>query len=120
MSDTPFDSQPVLDDAVLDELKDMLDDALSEIVVGFLGGLDAEVQAIEQALAPGGAALRAAAHSLKGSAGNLGARRLAALASAVEKAALAGDAATCQALVPGLRAVADDSRQALTAYLERG
>lgn len=119
MSDTSFESQPLLDEEALNELKDMLEEALAEIVDSFLAGLDAEVAAIDQAFSEGHMAVRAAAHSLKGSAGNLGARRLAALASTIEKTALAGDVGTCQTLMPALRTLADASRQGLTAYMAR-
>lgn len=119
MSDSSADATPLLDEAALNDLRDMLEDALTEIVDSFLDGLDAEVSAIELALGQGEAAVRAAAHSLKGSAGNLGARHLAAQASAIEKAAMAGDLAFCQGALPALRALADDTRTALRTYMAR-
>lgn len=106
-----------LDVAALNDLKDMLGEALAEIAESFLEGLSAEVVAIEQALAQGAPAIRAAAHSLKGSAGNMGARVLAQAASAIEKAAVEGDVARCADLTRALPAVAEQARHALTAYL---
>jgi HPt (histidine-containing phosphotransfer) domain-containing protein len=106
-----------LDIAALNELKDMLGDALTEIAESFLEGLDGEVGAIQDALGTNGPAVRAAAHSLKGSAGNMGARGLAALAAQIEKAAVDGDLARCAALATGLPAVATQARQALQAYI---
>jgi len=119
MSDISYQTLPLLDEPALDELKDMLGDALVEISDSFLEGLDAEVAAIEGALTNGGVSLKAAAHSLKGSAGNLGARRLAGLSSAIEKAAMDGRTADCQILVPGLRAVALVTREAIGLYMSQ-
>jgi len=112
-----YQALPLLDEPALNDLKDMLGEALREISDSFLEGLDAEVAAIEDALSAGGMPLKAAAHSLKGSAGNLGARRLAGLSSAIEKAAMDGRAADYQALVPDLRSVASVTRQAIDAYM---
>ena len=106
-----------LDTAALNDLKDMLGDALAEIADSFLEGLDGEVTAIHQALGADKLAVRAAAHSLKGSAGNMGARVLAALASSIEKAAVEGDMARCAELSVGLPEAAAQARQALTAYI---
>lgn len=109
-----------LDIAALNDLKDMLGDALAEIAESFLEGLDGEVEAIERALGADAPAVRAAAHSLKGSAGNMGAKALAALASQIEKTAVEGDMARCAALFGRLPALAADARQALQAYLAQG
>jgi len=106
-----------LDTAALNDLKDMLGDALAEIAESFLGGLDGEVAAIQQALGADKLAVRAAAHSLKGSAGNMGVKALASLASAIEKAAVDGDMARCTELSAGLVEAATQARQALTAYM---
>lgn len=106
-----------LDISALNELKDMLGDALAEIAESFLEGLDAEVGAIQQALGVDAAAVRAAAHSLKGSAGNMGARVLAGLAAKVEKSAVEGDLAGCAVLIADLPAVAAQARQALRGYI---
>lgn len=106
-----------LDIAALNDLKDMLGEALAEIAESFLEGLDGEVGAIQQALGADAPAVRAAAHSLKGSAGNMGARGLAALASHIEKAAVEGDLARCAVLAGDLPAVAVQARQALQGYI---
>lgn len=107
----------LLDIAALDDLKDMLDDALAEIIRSFLDGLPADVAAVEQGLLANALAVRAAAHSLKGSSGNLGARALAQQASDMEQAALAGDMATCQANMQALATCAQHTQTALEAYL---
>ena len=108
-----------LDIAALNDLKDMLGEALAEIAESFLDGLDGEVGAIQQALGVDSAAVRAAAHSLKGSAGNMGARVLADWAAKIEKSAVAGDLDGCAASVAGLPAVAAEARQALQGYIAR-
>lgn len=119
MSDTSYQALPLLDEPALNELKDMLGEALAEITDSFLDGLDAEVAAIVAALPAGGMALKAAAHSLKGSSGNLGARRLAGLASAIEKGAMDGRTADCMALGPDLAPVSAATRQAIVEYMAR-
>lgn len=119
MSSSPFVNLAVLDLVALDDLKDMLSDALGEIIQSFLDGLDGEVAAVGQGLDGDAAAVRAAAHSLKGSSGNLGAKALSQLASDMEKHALAGDLAACRALMPDLAHGAALARTALLAYISR-
>ena len=60
-----------------------------------------------------------AAHSLKGSASNMGGKALSALSSAIEKAAQAGDMAHCSILVAELPFLANRTRQALQAYIDQ-
>jgi HPt (histidine-containing phosphotransfer) domain-containing protein len=105
-----------LDVVALNDLKGMLGDALTEIAESFLEGLDGDVAHI-QSFGDDPVALGAAAHSLKGSAANMGARVLAGLASSIEKAAGDGDLAQCTELVRGLPEAADHARQALSAYI---
>jgi HPt (histidine-containing phosphotransfer) domain-containing protein len=105
-----------LDVVALNDLKGMLGDALIEIAESFLEGLDDDVAKI-QSSTDDPVALGSAAHSLKGSAANMGARVLAGLASAIEKAAGDGDLAHCAELVRGLPEAADHTRQALSAYI---
>ncbi len=57
--------------------------------------------------------VRRGAHSLVSTAGNLGARRLQALASALERAAASLDAATVTSLAPALAPAFDAAREAL-------
>ena len=117
MTATPSDATPLLDIDALNDLKDMLAEALTEIADTFLDGLDAEVEAVGAGIRASGPAARAAAHSLKGSAGNLGGRALASQASAIEKRALDGDLAACEALYPQLQILAGQTREALKVYL---
>lgn len=115
MTTNEFAAIDVLDLAALNELGAMLDDALADIVRGFLLGLDADVVAVT------GAAdlceVKAAAHSLKGSAGSLCARQLAAVASALEQAAQRGDAARCQSLAPVLVVAVQRAREGFEGYM---
>lgn len=117
MTATPSDATPILDIEALNDLKDMLAEALTEIADTFLDGLDAEVEAVSAGIQASGPAARAAAHSLKGSAGNMGSKALSMQAAAIEKAAVEGDLARCQALFPQLKLLADETRVALKAYL---
>jgi len=105
-----------LDVAALNDLKGMLGDALIEIAESFLEGLDGDVAKI-QSSSDDPVALGAAAHSLKGSAANMGARALAGLASAIEKTAGDGDLAQCADLVRGLPEAAAHAREALATYI---
>lgn len=86
-------SEPVLDPMVLAALRSDLgadaDAVLREIATSFAAEIACQHRALSEAAdAP---ALARAAHRLRGSAVNVGARRLAALCRAVEAAALAGN-----------------------------
>lgn len=63
------------------------------------------------------AAVRAIAHTLKGSASSLGATALAGLAGELEAAALLQDSKRCIALMEALRPSFDDVDQALRAWV---
>lgn len=109
----------VLNLSALEELQAILEDALLEIVQAFLDGLDDEVQAIAQACGDADAnGLRRSAHSLKGSAANMGAIGLAQLSGQIEKLALHQDIATCRALLPELTQMATHTRQALQHHFQ--
>jgi two-component system sensor histidine kinase/response regulator len=78
-----------LDESTLAGLRDLASDSgpelLADLVAMFLRDAATRVQELREAVAAHDRArLRAVSHSLKGSAGNLGARRLAELAAAVE------------------------------------
>ncbi len=76
---------PVLDESVLDELRDMLGNDLDHLVEVFLEDTPRIIAALEQAAAvPEFGPLRDAAHSLKSSSANLGAMSLSAAAKRVE------------------------------------
>ena len=106
----------VLDEAVLDDLVGHIgDDAARAVIALFLD----ECRELTAAIAKPGAepaAIARAAHSLKSSAGQLGAAALSDVALAVETAA-ADEAATPAALVTALGQCARATRDALAARL---
>ncbi|WP_345294276.1 hybrid sensor histidine kinase/response regulator [Luteimonas vadosa] len=76
---------PVIDETVLEELRDMLGNELNHLVEVFLEDTPRIIDALEQAAAGGDfEALRDAAHSLKSSSANLGAMALSAAAKRAE------------------------------------
>ena len=88
----------VLDRAVIGGLKELREpgqpDPLSELLDLFFRDAEPRLKQMEAAVASGDMPkLAAAAHTLKGSASNLGARRLSALCASLEKQGKAGDAA---------------------------
>lgn len=109
----------VLDLSVLQELHEVLDDALLDIVQAFLDGLEGEVHAIMDACEQDADRLRRCAHSLKGSAANMGARALAELCSGIEKQAHQGEVAACRLRMGELQALALVTQDALRAYMQR-
>ena len=87
----------VLDRAVIGGLKELREpgqpDPLSELLDLFFRDAEPRLKQMEAAVASGDMPkLAAAAHTLKGSASNLGARRLSALCASLEKQGKAGDA----------------------------
>ncbi len=88
----------VLDRTVIDGLKELREpgqpDPLAELIQLFFRDAQPRLEAMEQAMGREDlAALAANAHTLKGSASNLGARQLAALCASLEKLAKAGSTA---------------------------
>ncbi len=119
MTTRSSDPLPLLDAHALAELRDMIGDALTDIGRDFLAGLEGEVSRIAAASSDA-AALRRAAHSLKGSAGNMGAVALAAQAADIEALAAQGELAAAAARGPELAATAQATRLALQAHLGLG
>jgi HPt (histidine-containing phosphotransfer) domain-containing protein len=73
---------------------------LEQVISGFLHQGERDLEALRRGLAHGdGAAFAAAAHSLAGSAGILGAARLAAGCAELEVLARRGDLAACEARI---------------------
>ncbi len=93
-------------------------EALRELVDMFQEDSVARLETIRQGLAAADAAMvKAAAHSLKGSAANLGGRRLARLASDLEAAAKTPDASNLTSLVAEVEAEFGRLREALRTQL---
>jgi len=86
---------PAVDQAAIDDLRRLTEaggpDMVDEVIALFLQDAPVQLSAMRAALGAGDAAgLRHAAHSLKGSSGYLGARRLMALCAEVEQSARQG------------------------------
>ncbi len=82
---------PVLDASVIDSLREIMEDDFHDLLETYLGDAVLRMRAIEEAARREDAdALRKAAHSFKGSSGNIGARQLSELCRQVEEAAAQG------------------------------
>jgi CheY-like chemotaxis protein/HPt (histidine-containing phosphotransfer) domain-containing protein len=93
------------------------DSSLRELVELFREDGGMRLEAIRKARsAKDAAALAAAAHTLKGSSGNLGGRRLAALVSRLETAAKAADWPVAEELIPAVERAFDVFVQALSQH----
>lgn len=93
------------------------DSSLRELVELFREDGGIRLAAIRKArMAKDAAALAAAAHTLKGSSGNLGGRRLAALVSRLEIAAKAGDWSLAEELIPAIERAFDVFVEALSQH----
>jgi HPt (histidine-containing phosphotransfer) domain-containing protein len=93
-----------LNTAILDELKDILEGEFPVLLDTYIRDSIARVQELEQALAAGDATtLRKAAHSLKGSSGNLGLQLMAQYCNDIEEAGRTGVIAGLAPLLESLR-----------------
>jgi HPt (histidine-containing phosphotransfer) domain-containing protein len=93
------------------------DSSLRELVELFREDGGMRLEAMRKARsAKDAAALAAAAHTLKGSSGNLGGRRLAALVSRLETAAKAADWPVAEELIPAVERAFDVFVQALSQH----
>lgn len=124
MKDTPLasishtlralpDDQPLLDDSLLDTLDAILGEELQEVVALFCGKLPGMVDTLLLSLRSGDhESIRHQAHSLKGSAGSMGALALTDLARRIEWQARQHQAIPA-ADAPSLAALAAATRSAL-------
>jgi HPt (histidine-containing phosphotransfer) domain-containing protein len=112
----PVDELPTLNARALDVYRIPEDPgALGELIGMFLQDLPSRVAAIRAAFkAADQEALKAAAHTLKGSAGNLGGLRLASLSAEVEKLARTNDWDAIRPRVAEIEAEAVKLQAALT------
>lgn len=102
-----MDPTPVLDDAVLRSLRLLTaagePDVLAEVLQLFLREVPPRIDRLRIAWGAGNIEeMCRAAHSLKGSAGNIGARRLFAVCRQLDDSGRAGDLATAGSLVDAL------------------
>ena len=124
-ADVPDDGPESLDRSVINGLKELREpgqpDPLQELVELFFRDARPRLEAMEQAQTAGDAAkLAAAAHSLKGSASNLGARRLSELCSSLEKQGKAGDLSLAVETLKDVRAEFAEVCTVLAAEIHRG
>ncbi len=113
----------VLDHTVINGLKELREpgqpDPLRELVELFFRDAEPRLKLMQEAAAAKDMPkLAAAAHTLKGSASNLGAKRLSALCAALEKQGKAGDATAATAILPDAVAEYGAVREILQKELE--
>jgi PAS domain S-box-containing protein len=118
----PAPEPEALDRTVINGLKELREpgqpDPLRELVDLFLKDAQPRLEKMDAVLSAGDlAALGAAAHTLKGSASNLGARRLSLLSAALEKQAKAGEAATVAETLAEVKTEFEKVRQLLAEEL---
>lgn len=114
-------AEPVLDSKLLDTLRSMQipgqPDEAAELIGLFLGDLGPRLDALAKGIANRDAdAAKPAAHSLKGSSGNIGARRFAAVAAAVDLALKEGEWQRAAETMPALESAAIELRRTLESY----
>ena len=100
---------PALDPAVLDSLRQLTPpgepDVLAEVFQLFLADVPARIDRLRSAWQAGDAVtVQRAAHSLKGSAGNIGATQLSAVCSRLDELGRMGDLSALAPLVASLEA----------------
>ncbi|WP_458527021.1 PAS domain S-box protein [Onishia taeanensis] len=123
----PWDTSPCLEAAVLDQLvEDTSAEALVPMLDMFLDELDTRREAIGSIVSSASsvddplAELREQAHALKSCCGTFGARRLQAIAQAMEAAAMTHDEAAVRALADSLLGEIPSSREVFAAYRAEG
>jgi two-component system, sensor histidine kinase and response regulator len=106
---------PVLDVAVLDELRTLGGDGIvAELVGMFLEDTPPRLAALREAMQEGDAeSIEGVAHALKGSAGNMGATRLAGVCARLENAGISRDLTSVKDLLPQAEAEFGRVRRAL-------
>ena len=123
--DAVSDGHPVLDYAVLENLRSLQEegdpDLLTELVEVFEEDAPPRLAAIREATERGDApTVERAAHTLKGSSGNLGATKMSETARLLEEAARAGDLSAAPTLLDRLEADFEETRAGFSALLLRG
>ncbi len=113
----PQEEQDPLDRAVVESLRELGgDEMLSELTEVFLEDTSSGLAALKEASETGDAeAIERVAHTLKGSAGNMGAKRMAAICSELQDAGESGDLSGASELLVGLKAEFERVRPALEA-----
>lgn len=125
MPSQPPDRDQVLDPAILESYRLLQEDGepdlITELIDGFLADLEGRLHAIRRAIAEGDApALRSAAHSLKGSAGTVGAIGLAQRCGELEALGREGRVDGAGPLLDDLAALIPEVTRALSALRAPG
>jgi HPt (histidine-containing phosphotransfer) domain-containing protein len=80
-------NKPALDPEIFSQMRELMDSALSEFIITYLGNTPKLIQQIDQALASGdNQTLAASAHQIKGGSGSIGALQIFELAKQIELA----------------------------------
>jgi len=109
-------SNAPIDQNTIQDLRNEGENLLSDLVDMFIAEVPGQLATLEAALAKGDAgAIRLTAHTLKGTAGNFGALRMRALASAIEEKSRNGSLDGASATFVELRAECARVRDALKA-----
>ncbi len=110
----------ILEDSVLKELRDNIGDNLAGLFEVFLEDIPVYIKELEKSIAENdAAALVQAAHAIKGSSGNVGANRLAAVARLLEELGRSGSMENAARLVTALQKELTQVRAALQKELDR-
>ncbi len=110
--------EPILDQPALDELHQLLGADLCDIAVQLTAQLPTQFDDVCAASAAGDfVALRSAAHSIKGSVGNMGGVALSRAAAALEKAAMQHDAPLVALLMEQIRRLVPETLTAFETFI---
>ena len=97
-------SEQVLDPAIFNEMRELMDDALPEFIDTYLDNSPKLIVQMEQGLANGNSeAVVQGAHQLKGGSGSIGASRLFELAQQIEQLARDNDIAGVEPVLAMLK-----------------
>lgn len=111
-----MEQPPVLDQAVLDELRDIMGADFRTLVESFARDGRQRIDALRAALSDGDAEqTRQQAHSFKGSSGNLGALRVTGLCLEIEQSARRNDLTAADTLMEALENEFQKARDSLDA-----
>ncbi len=119
--DTSAD-EPAVDPEVIAELRELQNQGspglLGELIKIFLREVSTQLSVMEQAVEEGDAkAVRRVAHTLKGSSGNMGAKKMKALSGHLQGVGVSGDLSHALQLIHQLKEEFGEVRQALKAEL---
>jgi PAS domain S-box-containing protein len=113
--------EPAIDRQTLDQLREALGDDVTGIIGFFLDYLPGQIETLHKALASGDAdTLRREAHSLKGSAGNLGALPLAQRCKELEMQAAEHKLEAARLTLGAIDEASRRTEEALRKYIETG